>query len=74
MAKKISHYQIVPVYDLEEGDFMLVNASVGTCGLCGGNATGMGGSDDQLCTRCAEVVLAGKARGAIVWEEEGDDG
>lgn len=70
--KKIEYYQIVPVFEANEdvGKLQIVNASVGICGLCGGAATGMGGSDDQLCVRCAEVVICGQARGAIVWESD----
>lgn len=67
--RKPEYYEIVPVYPAPEGEFRIANASVGTCGLCGGMATGMGGSDRQLCVRCAEVVIKGQARGAIKWDD-----
>ena len=66
MKKKPEYYVLMPVYPAEPGGFL--NASVGTCGLCGGIATGMGGSDHDICLRCAEVVISRQARGAIVWE------
>lgn len=68
-SEKPEYYELVPVYPPKPGEFVIANASVGTCGLCGGIATGMGGSDNQICVRCAEVVLNRKARGAIVWED-----
>lgn len=63
------YYVLTPVYPPEAGEFHIANASVGTCQLCGGIATGMGGSDKDICIKCAEVVMSGKARGAIVWGE-----
>lgn len=57
------------IYPPKPGEFGFVNASVGICGLCGGIATGMGGSDHDICLRCAEVVISRQARGAIKWDE-----
>ncbi|TWG90369.1 hypothetical protein L598_000700001260 [Mesorhizobium sp. J18] len=70
MQKKPDFYSLVPVYPPDPGEFVIANASVGVCGLCGGIATGMGGSDNQICVRCAEVVIKGQARGAIVWDDQ----
>ncbi len=67
---KPEYYVLKPIYPPEPGEFRFVNASVGICQLCGATATGMGGSHEDICLRCAEVVIAGQARGAIKWEEE----
>jgi hypothetical protein len=34
----------------------------------------MGGSNRDVCLRCADVVMKGQARGAIVWENDGEAG
>lgn len=70
MTKTAEYYRLVPVYPPKRDEFAIANASVGICGLCGGMATGMGGSNDQICTPCAKVVLSGRARGSIVWGED----
>lgn len=69
MDQKPDYYVLEPVYPPKPGEFGLVNASVGHCQLCGGVATGMGGSPNDICVRCAEVVISGQVRGAIVWDE-----
>lgn len=67
MAPKPEYYVLTPVY---KNPNAFVNASVGFCRTCGGMATGMGGSDHDICLRCAEVLISGEARGAIVWEDK----
>jgi hypothetical protein len=67
--RKPEYYVLTPVYPPKSGEFAIANASIGTCQLCGGIATGMGGSNGDVCLRCAEVVMKGKARGEIVWDE-----
>lgn len=69
MSRKPEYYVLTPVYPPKPGEFAISNASIGTCQLCGGIATGMGGSDRAVCLRCAEVVMKGQARGAIIWED-----
>lgn len=66
--KKVAYYSLEPVYEAAPGEFRVCNASVGFCCTCGGIATGMGGSSGDVCLRCAEVLMRGEARGAIVWE------
>lgn len=63
--RKPDYYVLQPVYPPEPGAFSIVNASVGICGLCGEVATGMGGSNNQICVRCAGIVRSGRARGLI---------
>ncbi len=70
MARKIEYYTLEPVYEPDPDHPTFVNASVGFCCLCGDMATGMGGSRGDVCLRCAEVALSGRARGAIVWEDK----
>jgi hypothetical protein len=67
--RKIEYYRLEPVYAPAPGEFRIANASVGVCQLCGGVATGMGGSDSDVCLRCGGVLVSGRARGAIKWEE-----
>jgi len=62
-------YVLTPVYPPKPGEFMIANASVGHCGLCGHVTTGMGGSNNQICVPCAEVVMTKRAVGAIKWDE-----
>ncbi len=69
MSDKPEYYVLTPVYRPKVGEFSFVNASVGICGLCGGIATSMGGSNHDICIRCAEVVIRGQARGTIIWED-----
>lgn len=69
-ARTPEYYTLTPVFAPAPGDFSFVNASVGVCCTCGGIATGMGGSRGDVCLRCADVLLSGKARGAIVWEDQ----
>lgn len=66
--KKVAYYTLEPVYEAAPDEFRICNASVGICCTCGGIATGMGGSRADVCLRCADVLMRGKARGAIVWE------
>lgn len=72
MSDQISHYVIMPVNKPKPGEFAIMNASIGICLLCGDMATGMGGSDNQICKPCGAAVLAGEAVGAIGWEEAND--
>lgn len=69
MSKPVAYYTLTPIYEPEPGEFIIANASVGTCCTCGGIATGMGGSSGDVCLRCAEVLMRGQARGAIVWDD-----
>lgn len=69
MSRKPEYYVLTPIYPPQPGEFRIANASVGTCQLCGEVATGMGGSNNDVCLRCAEVVIAGQARGAIKWDD-----
>lgn len=69
---KPEYYVLTPIYPPEPNEFRIANASVGMCGLCGGVATGMGGSQHDVCLRCAEVVIAQQAIGCIKWEEDGN--
>lgn len=70
MSKQPEYDVLQPVHPPEPGEFLFLNASVGFCGLCGNIACGMGGSNDIVCVRCAEVVMSGQAKGAIKWDEE----
>lgn len=67
MKREPDYYVLTPIYPPKEDEFRLVNASVGNCRLCGEVATGMGGSDADVCRRCGDVVISGKAIGAIKW-------
>ena len=67
MSKKPEYYVLSPIYP-HEGHLQIVNASVGICQLCGGIATGMDGSNHDICIKCAEIVISGQARGAIIHE------
>ena len=69
MGKKPSYYTLTPIFDPEPGETRIANASVGVCCTCGDIATGMGGSHGDVCLRCAEVLMSGVARGAIIWED-----
>jgi hypothetical protein len=64
---KPDYYTLTPVFQTQG---MLVNASIGICCTCGGVATGMGGSNGDVCLRCAEVLMSGQARHTIVWNEK----
>lgn len=65
------YYELVPVFPAPPDSFVIANASVGICCLCGRPVTGMGGSNNQICVPCAGVVMSGQARTAIVWEDDG---
>jgi len=69
MNRRIEYYVLTPVFKPSDGGFSIVNASVGVCGLCGAIATGMGGSPNDICLKCAEVVISGRAKGAIIWSD-----
>ena len=55
--KTISHYILYPIYN---EDNFISNASVGVCISCERIATGMGGSDKDICIKCAESFLSKK--------------
>lgn len=68
--KEIEYYTLTPVYKHDPNEFRIATAAVGLCCTCGAIATGMGGSPGDVCLRCAEVLLHGGARGAIVWDDD----
>lgn len=58
-------YIITEREEKDSNDF-LVNASVGTCGLCGTVIRGMGGNGyKEICKKCYDLVVSGKAVGCI---------
>ncbi len=50
------------------GEFRLVNAAVGSCGLCSAIITGMGGSPHMICIKCGDLLQAGKLRGCVKYD------
>lgn len=70
MEREPTYYVLTPIYPPKEGEFHIANASVGNCRLCGEVATGMGGSGADVCRRCGDVVISGRAVGAIKWESD----
>ena len=59
----------VTVYKPADGEFVIANASVGQCGLCGRPVTGMGGSPNMICLSCGDELLRGSLRTCVKWDK-----
>ena len=59
----------VTVFKPADGEFVIANASVGSCGLCGRPITGMGGQPNMICLSCGDQLLRGNLRTCVKWEE-----
>jgi hypothetical protein len=65
MERKPRYYVLTPVYPPASVSGMLVNASVGICQLCGEIATGMGGSNMDICLKCGNLLKNGRLQGTV---------
>jgi hypothetical protein len=70
MDEPLEYYEFrkVTVSPAKPGEFRLGNAACLICSLCGDYLAGSGGPGPVICTRCADVVKSGAARGAIKWD------
>ena len=66
VSKKIDYeyylLQKQTIYMPEDGEFGLVNASIGSCCLCGSMITGMGGTSGMICLECGGMLERGQLR------------
>lgn len=71
MRETVSYYKLVRV-DIPPpapNEFRLSTAALMCCRICGRIIDGMGGPGEYVCIPCGDVVMAGKAIGAIKWDE-----
>jgi hypothetical protein len=61
----------VEIPDPKPGEFRIQTAAFWDCALCGSLIATIGGpGDGEICIACGDFLKTGRARGAIVREEE----
>ena len=58
----------VTIYKPTSDEFVIANASVGSCGLCGTMITGMDGGPDMVCLSCGEALMRGELKTCVKWD------
>lgn len=73
VAPEPDYYELRKVTPSQPGELVIRTAAVLCCDLCGGVIDSMGGpGHGAVCVRCADVVMSGRARGAIKWDDRDD--
>jgi hypothetical protein len=68
----LEYYELTKVIIPDSDGVRLCTAALITCGLCAKMISSSGGpGSGSVCIECADLVISGQARGAVVWEENG---